>query len=57
MESVYGRIVKGQESSKNYKPIAQYAMKGEGDDSCSEQMLETGATKIFKHTTSLREPR
>lgn len=51
MESVYGRIVRAKRASKNYKPIVQYVH--EGDEFFFGADVETGATKIFKHTTSL----
>lgn len=51
MESVYGRIVRAKRASKNYKPIVQYVH--EGDEFLFGADVETGATKIFKHTTSL----
>ena len=51
MESVYGRIVRAKRASKNYKPIVQYVH--EGDEFLFGADVETGATKIFKHETSL----
>lgn len=51
MESVYGRIVRAKRASKNYKPIVQYVH--EGDEFLFGADVETGATKVFKHTTSL----
>lgn len=51
MESVYGRIVRAKRASKNYKPIVQYVH--EGDEFLFGADVDTGATKIFKHTTSL----
>lgn len=51
MESVYGRIVRAKRASKHYKPIVQYVH--EGDEFLFGADVETGATKIFKHTTSL----
>ena len=51
MESVYGRIVRAKRASKNYKPIVQYVH--DGDEFLFGADVETGATKIFKHTTSL----
>lgn len=51
MESVYGRIVRAKRASKNYKPIVQYVH--EGDEFLFGADVETGATKIFKHTTNL----
>lgn len=51
MESVYGRIVRAKRASKYYKPIVQFVH--EGDDFAYGVDVETGETKIFKHTTSL----
>lgn len=51
MESVYGRIVRAKRASKNYKPIVQYVH--EGDEFFFGADVETGATKVFKHTTNL----
>ena len=51
MESVYGRIVRAKRASKNYKPIVQYVH--EGDEFLFGADVETGTTKIFKHTTNL----
>ena len=51
MESVYGRIVRAKRASNNYKPIVQYVH--EGDEFLFGADVETGATKIFKHTTNL----
>lgn len=51
MESVYGRIVRAKRASKHYKPVVQYVH--EGDEFLFGADVETGATKVFKHTTSL----
>lgn len=51
MESVYGRIVRAKRASKNYKPIVQYVH--EGDEFVFGADVETGTTKVFKHTTNL----
>ena len=51
MESVYGRIVRAKRASKNYKPVVQYVH--EGDEFLFGADVETGATKVFKHTTNL----
>lgn len=51
LESVYGRIVRAKRASKNYRPVVQFVH--EGDEFEFGPNLETGDTKIFKHTTTL----
>lgn len=51
LESVYGRILRAKRASKYYKPIVNYVH--EGDEFELGVNVDTGTTKVIKHTTKL----